>query len=114
MREAPHTDVDPIAAFQRLFAEALQRETADASAAALATADAEGRPSVRMVLVKGVDAQGFRFFTNLGSRKARELQENPRAALCFHWPVLARSSRRCPTARRGLRKIHGCSPAICG
>ncbi|HET9768623.1 MAG TPA: pyridoxamine 5'-phosphate oxidase [Thermoanaerobaculia bacterium] len=93
VRDEPRTDVDPIAAFQRLFAEALQRETADPSAAALATADAEGRPSVRMVLVKGVDAQGFRFFTNLGSRKARELQENPRAALCFHWPVLARQVR---------------------
>ena len=93
VRDEPRTDVDPIATFQRLFAEAQQRETADATAAALATADAEGRPSVRIVLVKGVDELGFRFFTNLDSRKARELEENPRAALCFHWPVLARQVR---------------------
>ncbi|HXT19294.1 MAG TPA: pyridoxamine 5'-phosphate oxidase [Thermoanaerobaculia bacterium] len=86
-------DVDPIAAFLRLFAEARERETSDHTAAALATADAEGRPSVRIVLVKLVDERGFRFFTNLGSRKARELDENPRAALCFHWPVLARQVR---------------------
>ena len=85
--------VDPIAAFLRLFAEARQRETSDATAAALATADADGRPAVRIVLVKIVDERGFRFFTNLGSRKARELEENPRAALCFHWPVLARQVR---------------------
>ena len=87
------SDGDPIAAFQRLFAEAQQRETHDATAAALATADTEGRPAVRMVLVKIVDERGFRFFTNLGSRKARELEENPRAALCFHWPTIARQVR---------------------
>ena len=85
--------VDPIAAFLRWFAEARQRETSDATAAALATADADGRPAVRMVLVKLVDERGFRFFTNHGSRKARELEENPRAALCFHWPVIARQVR---------------------
>jgi pyridoxamine 5'-phosphate oxidase len=93
VHDAAPTDADPIAAFQQLFAEAKQGETHDATAAALATADALGRPSVRMVLVKIVDERGFRFFTNLGSRKARELDENPRAALCFHWPTIARQVR---------------------
>src|SRR5579871_4413122 len=60
----------------------------DTSPAALATADAEGAPSVRIILVRGVDARGFVFYTNYGSRKARELTQNPRAALCQHWPSL--------------------------
>lgn len=51
----------------------------------LATADPSGRPSARVVLLKGVDERGFVFFTNYGSRKARELQDNPQAALCFYW-----------------------------
>ncbi len=55
---------------------------------ALATADASGQPSVRMVLLKAVDERGFVFYTNLESRKGRELAENPRAALCFHWQPL--------------------------
>ena len=84
---------DPVARFQELFAVAATRESADATAAALATADASGRPAVRMVLVKGVDEAGFRFFTNLESRKAVELAENPRAALCFWWPGLGRQVR---------------------
>jgi pyridoxamine 5'-phosphate oxidase len=84
---------DPI----RLFRELLERraaaeETADV-AVALATADAAGTPSVRMVLLKSVDARGFVFFTNYESRKARELEDNPRAALCFFWPSLATQVR---------------------
>jgi pyridoxamine 5'-phosphate oxidase len=79
---------DPIEQFQELFARALKSEPGDASAAALATTDAAGAPSVRMVLLKGVDASGFVFFTNYGSRKAGELSVNPRAALCFYWPTL--------------------------
>ena len=85
--EAPGDD--PIAVFHRLFAEARQREHSDPTAAALATADGDARPSVRIVLVKHVDDSGFRFYTNRGSRKARELTENPRAALCFWWPAIA-------------------------
>lgn len=80
--------LDPIEQFQALFARARQSEPADATAVALATADSTGAPSVRMVLLKGVDASGFVFFTNYGSRKARELALNPRAALCFYWPTL--------------------------
>jgi pyridoxamine 5'-phosphate oxidase len=62
------------------------REEADTEAVALATATSEGAPSVRMVLLKGADERGFTFFTNYESRKGRELAENPRAALLFHWP----------------------------
>jgi pyridoxamine 5'-phosphate oxidase len=79
--------LDPVVRFQELFARAHAREP-DATAVALATADASGAPSVRMVLLKAVDAAGFVFFTNDESRKAAELAVNPRAALCFHWPTL--------------------------
>ncbi|PCI34474.1 MAG: pyridoxamine 5'-phosphate oxidase [Alphaproteobacteria bacterium] len=73
-------------------------EAADASedlaeAVALATADAKGRPSVRMVLLKGVDERGFTFYTNLESRKGEELAENPFASLCFHWKSQKRQIR---------------------
>ena len=86
---------DPIADFRRLFASALLKVAPphDPTACVLATADAEGRPSARVVLLKGVDERGFLFFTNYGSRKARQLDENPRAALCFHWAELARQVR---------------------
>lgn len=76
---------DPIARFNGLLREAQGLGLPEPTAMALATADAEGRPSVRMVLLKGVDERGFVFFTNLESRKAAELHANPRAALCFHW-----------------------------
>ena len=84
---------DPIAQFQDLFARARLSEPGDATAVALATADASGVPSVRMVLLKGVDGSGFVFFTNHGSRKARELAESPRAALCFYWPTVGTQVR---------------------
>ena len=80
--------VDPIAEFEALFAEARAREHGDATACSLATADPSGAPSVRIVLLKDVDAKGFTFFTNYTSRKAAELDSNPRAALCFFWPTL--------------------------
>lgn len=76
---------DPIAQFRRWRDEAEAAGVALPEAMALATADADGRPSARMVLLKGVEEDGFRFFTNTESRKARELHENPRAALVFHW-----------------------------
>lgn len=60
----------------------------DPAPVALATADPQGRPSVRMVLLRGADERGFVFYTNYNSRKGRELTGNPRAALCFHWATL--------------------------
>ncbi len=84
---------DPMDLFGRWMGEAETSELNDPVAAALATSTLDGRPSVRMVLVKGHDASGFSFFTNAESRKGRELQSNPRAALCFHWKSLRRQVR---------------------
>lgn len=84
---------DPIAQFAEWFADAEASEPNEPNAVALATATADGTPSVRMVLMKGVDAHGFVFFTNLGSRKSRELTENPKAALCFYWKSKRRQVR---------------------
>lgn len=81
----PLDPLDPIAEFRVLFARISQDAPTDPTAMSLATADASGAPSVRMVLLKGVDERGFLFFTNYASRKGRELTENPRAALCLHW-----------------------------
>jgi pyridoxamine 5'-phosphate oxidase len=79
------SDLDPIARFAESFERARKSEPFDASRVALASADARGRPSVRFVLLKHFDSAGFVIFTNLESRKARELLENPFAALGFHW-----------------------------
>ena len=84
---------DPMPLFQEWFAEARDREQDDPTAMALATADATGRPAVRMVLLKLADARGFVFYTNLGSPKSGDLRANPRAELCFHWAVLERQVR---------------------
>jgi pyridoxamine 5'-phosphate oxidase len=86
-------DSDPIALFQGWFAEARRRESSDASAVAVATADESGAPSVRMVLLKNADARGFVFYTNVDSRKGKELAANPRAALAFNWPTCQRQVR---------------------
>ena len=86
-------DSDPIALFDAWFAEARESEPNDPEAMALATADAEGRPSVRMVLLKNFSLHGFTFFTNLESRKGEELTQNARAALLFHWKSLRRQIR---------------------
>lgn len=78
------------------FLSAIERATArhvDTAPVALATADRTGRPSVRMVLLRGADERGFDFFTNYESRKALELTENPYAALCFHWDSLEEQIR---------------------
>lgn len=79
-------DPDPIVQFARWYADTQDAGVVEPDAAALATADAAGVPSVRMVLVRGHDERGFVFFTNRESRKATELLANPRAALAFHWP----------------------------
>ncbi len=84
---------DPVALFAQWMAEAEKSEPNDPIAAALATCTADGRPSARMVLVKGHDATGFSFYTNGESRKGRELETNPHAALCFHWKSLRRQVR---------------------
>jgi pyridoxamine 5'-phosphate oxidase len=86
-------DADPIELFQAWLDVAEEAGIHEANAISLATATAEGVPSVRMVLLKGIDPGGFVFFTNYESRKARELEENPHAALCIHWPVLERQIR---------------------
>lgn len=79
---------DPVALFAKSFERAKRSEPHDATSAALATSDPAGRPAVRMVLLKGFDPRGFVFYTNYGSRKARELEANPRGALCFYWPTI--------------------------
>ncbi|MBM3564718.1 MAG: pyridoxamine 5'-phosphate oxidase [Alphaproteobacteria bacterium] len=84
---------DPILLFQAWFEEATKAEPADPNAMALATVDGTGAPSVRMVLLKGADAQGFVFYTNIESRKGVEMAANPKAALCFHWKSLKRQVR---------------------
>ncbi|HEY5297548.1 MAG TPA: pyridoxamine 5'-phosphate oxidase [Verrucomicrobiae bacterium] len=86
-------DANPIAQFRKWFeqaAEALAQKEIDVNAASLATADKNGKPSARIVLLKGLDERGFVFFTNYGSRKGRELAENPNAALVFYWQQLER------------------------
>jgi pyridoxamine 5'-phosphate oxidase len=85
-------EIDPIQRYLSA-AERASREGVDTAPASLATADRSGRPSVRVVLLRHVDNRGFVFYTNYGSRKARELTENPRAALCQHWPALEEQIR---------------------
>ncbi|MPT49178.1 MAG: pyridoxamine 5'-phosphate oxidase [Sphingobium sp.] len=84
---------DPFLLFDEWANEARKTEINDGNAMALATADAEGRPSVRMVLLKGYGPDGFIFYTNFEGRKAGELLENPHAALLFHWKSLRRQIR---------------------
>lgn len=85
---------DPIARFGELHARVLADDTiAEPWAAVLATADADGRPSARVVLVREVSDAGWCFFTNYGSRKARELDANPFGALCFYWGQLTAQVR---------------------
>lgn len=91
--DVTHTDADPMVQFRRWFTEAEQAEILEPNAMTLATADAAGRPSARIVLLKGVSDEGFVFFTDYRSRKARELEANPYAALAFHWGELERQVR---------------------
>jgi pyridoxamine 5'-phosphate oxidase len=84
---------DPFARFREWFAEAEAQEPVDPNAMTVATATPDGRPSARAILLKGVDARGFVFYTNQQSRKADELAANPHVALLFHWKSLARQVR---------------------
>mgnify|MGYP001283799163 CR=1 FL=1 len=84
---------DPVDQFAVWFQQALSSGLLDPNAMSLATATRDGTPSVRIVLLKGFDPEGFRFFTNYESRKGRELSENPKAALCFFWAPLERQVR---------------------
>jgi pyridoxamine 5'-phosphate oxidase len=84
---------DPILQFEAWFAQALEAEVPEPHAMTLATAAPDGRPSARIVLMRGYDDRGFTFFTNYESRKGRELDGNPHAALVFFWPALERQVR---------------------
>jgi pyridoxamine 5'-phosphate oxidase len=84
---------EPFALFAEWFAEACKGEPNDPNAMSLATVDADGLPDVRMVLMKGYDANGFVFYSHIASQKGRELATNPKAALLFHWKSLRRQVR---------------------
>lgn len=112
MAEAPGTrealsqrdlDPDPIAQFRVWLEEARAAGIVFPETMALATADADGRPSVRHVLLRGLDERGFVFYTNYESRKSRELADNPRAALAFYWRELERQVCVTGTVERTTR-----------
>jgi pyridoxamine 5'-phosphate oxidase len=96
-------DPDPIRQFERWFGEALESKEGEPNAMALATSTPDGRPSVRMLLLRGVGERGFVFFTNYDSRKARELESNPRGAMVFYWHSTDRQVR-----------IEGCIERVSG
>jgi pyridoxamine 5'-phosphate oxidase len=91
---------DPLALFREWFEEARAAGVEVPEAMTLATADADGRPAARMLLLKGADERGFTFFTGYESRKGRELEHNPRAALVFYWRPLGRQVRVEGSVRR--------------
>ncbi len=91
--DAGDVDADPFAQFRRWFDEAAAAGVPEPNAMTLATATREGAPSARVVLLKGLDARGFVFFTNYESRKGAELADNPRAALVFLWHEVERQVR---------------------
>ena len=84
---------DPMKLFSSWFSEAKKKEVNDYNACCLATCDAAGIPSARMVLIKTFDERGFVFYTNLNSRKAKEFERNVRVALCFHWKTMRKQIR---------------------
>ena len=84
---------EPVALFNEWLQKAENTEPINPNACAVATADKSGKPSVRMVLLKGVDERGFVFYTNSESQKGEELAENPHASLCFYWKSLGREVR---------------------
>ncbi|WP_214071108.1 pyridoxamine 5'-phosphate oxidase [Mucilaginibacter sp. dw_454] len=87
------TKADPIKQFDKWFNEAVEAKVPEPNAMTLATATADGRPSARIVLLKGFDDNGFAFYTNYLSRKGKELGKNPNAAIVFHWVELERQVR---------------------
>ena len=84
---------DPFKLFESWYEEAKKNEINDPNSLALGTATKKGVPSVRMVLLKGYDKNGFVFYTNLNSQKGNEIKENPNATMCFHWKSLLRQIR---------------------
>ena len=88
-----NTNADPLEQFQRWFSDAARAGVPEPNAMTLATADAAGRPSARIVLLKGTEPGGFVFYTDFRSRKGAELDANPQAALVFHWTELERQVR---------------------
>ena len=96
---------DPFKLFEKWFDEAKKKEINDPNALALGTASKIGVPSVRMVLLKGFDKNGFVFYTNLNSQKGNEIKENPNATMCFHWKSLLRQIRIVGTLRQVEDKV---------
>jgi len=96
-------DPDPLVQFGRWYEDALQAGLSQPEAMTLATATVEGRPSARIVLMKQYDEHGFVFYTDYRSRKGRELEANPRAALIFHWEPLQRQVR----VEGGVERVSG-------
>ena len=96
---------DPFELFEKWFQEAKNKEINDHNALALGTASKEGIPSVRMVLLKSYDKDGFIFYTNLNSQKGNEIKENPNATMCFHWKSLLRQIRIVGTLKQVDDKI---------
>jgi pyridoxamine 5'-phosphate oxidase len=80
---------DPIQLFDSLYKQVFDPALPESAAAVLATATRDGRPSARVILLKGFDERGFTFYTNLESRKSREIKTNPHGALCFYWPAIS-------------------------
>jgi len=95
---------DPFELFEKWYDEAKKKEINDPNALALGTASKTGMPSVRMVLLKGYDKNGFVFYTNLNSQKGNELKDNPNATMCFHWKSLLRQIRIVGTLKLVDRK----------
>lgn len=93
LRNGDQTDENPIDLFNKWLTEASEAEPNDPSAMSLATADADGMPNIRMVLMRGVDDRGIVFFTNFESQKGEELLANPKAAAVFHWKSLRKQVR---------------------
>lgn len=91
--DAADVDPNPVRQFETWFAQALDAKLPEPNAMTLATVSADGRPSARIVLIKGVDERGFVFFTNYDSRKGREIATNPAGSLLFHWVELERQVR---------------------